>query len=436
MVSDHLKTPYTQNVVFSVQRELPKGVTVDLGYVGTFGRKLLSKADWAQYLNLRDPVSGMTLWEAYNQIVDLIGPDPFRPLLDPFTDPIPDIPFFDNVMPNLGAVTSAMDGVPLLSNTAAFYYQATFFAPSWADTVHRVDVVMPLFFGFSPYAAGQGSPTTGGQVLFQTQHNRLPGWRNWGSSSYHGFQMTVSKATGSVMFAANYTLSKAMDNGSAAENGDMLVGVFAGLVPNAFASKAHRRLSDYDLRHNFNANWVVQLPFGRGHRFGGDGPGWLDQVIGGWQVSGTWLWRSGFPRGAGNGPNWATNFWLAGPSQTRGSISSNLNKSAPGGPNLFSDPDAARAALAYTRPGDVGRDNYITLAAFFQMDLGLAKSFKMPWGEGHRLQFRWEAYNVFNNVNFHSDDVDISIESVATFGRFFSTAGTPRIMQFALRYDF
>lgn len=446
MVSNHLKTPYTQNFTFSIQRELPTGVTVDLAYVGTLGRQLLAKADWAQYLNLRDPDSGLTFWEAYNQIVDLIGLDPFRPALDPFTDPIPDIAYFDNIFPNLGTATAAMDGVPLLSNTAAFYYQTTFFAPSWADALFFIDVSMPLNFGFSPYCldpactnTGLGNPATGGQAFFQTQYNNLPGWRNWGSSNYHGFQMSVSKSTGNLLFAANYTLSKSIDNGSAAENADLLptniAGLF-GLIPNAFEPKAHRRLSDYDLRHNFNANWVYELPFGRGQALGSGVPGWVDQIIGGWQLSGTMLWRSGFPLGAGNGANWTTNYWLTTSAETTGPVVSDLDKSAEGGPNLFSDPDTARSNLAYTRPGGVGRDNFITSPGFFQLDSGVAKSFRLPWGESHRLQFRWETYNLFNNVNFDSDNIDIDIETIATFGRMFSSSGTPRVMQFALRYDF
>jgi hypothetical protein len=448
VVSSDLKTPYTQNLTFSIQRELPKGIVVDAAYVGTLGRQLLSRADWAQYLNLRDPASGTTFWQAYNQIADMIGPDPFAPALDPFADPIPDIAYIDNIFPNMA---NAMDGVfgPLgLSNTAAFYFlTANFFAPSWADALHFLDVTMPIRFGLSPYCLdpacvepGLGNPNNPvslapGQVFFQEQYIALPGWRNWGSSNYHSLQLTARKSVGDLVFTANYTFSKAIDNGSVAENENFLSSIFSGQIPNAFAPKAHRARSNYDVRHNFNANWVYQLPFGEGRWLGGGVAGWANQIIGGWQVSGLWIWRSGFPLSPGNGPNWPTNWNVAGPSTKTGPITSSLDKSADNGPNLFSDPAAAQANLAYTRPGDVGSRNYLTSAAFFQVDLGVAKSFKLPW-EGHRLQFRWETFNVFNNVNFDTDDVSFNINRTATFGRFFSTAGTPRVMQFALRYEF
>jgi hypothetical protein len=72
----------------------------------------------------------------------------------------------------------------------------------------------------------------------------------------------------------------------------------------------------------------------------------------------------------------------------------------------------------------------------FQLDTNLAKSFTMPWNEGHRLQFRWEAYNIMNTVRFDTWTMSLDLGNDATFGNFQSMLMEPRIMQFGLRYDF
>jgi hypothetical protein len=65
-------------------------------------------------------------------------------------------------------------------------------------------------------------------------------------------------------------------------------------------------------------------------------------------------------------------------------------------------------------------------------DIGVAKSFALPW-EGHSIQFRAEAYNAFNNVNFIQPS--LSLQNPTQFGEYQNTM-PPREMQFALRYEF
>lgn len=451
LVDDNLKTPYSLDVDSSFQREII-GTTFEAAYVGTFGRQLLVRSDFAQVMwNFRDPVSAMTLEEAFNRIVDLIGPDPFNPRIDP-SGPgvfaIPAIPFFENTMPNLAG--RSIGG----SATQEFYVLATRFAPSWTDVLFLLDVNLPLA-GFSPWRfaldpEGNGLPGPGvpGRVLFQQQFNGLLGWINSGSSSYHSFQLSARRAMGSLVFNANYVISKSIDNGSSGENADFVspfIGL--GLLPNALRPKAHRAVSDFDLRHNFNANWVVELPFGSGRVLGRNASGSLERLIGGWQVAGTWRWRSGFPLSPGNGFFFPTNFSDPGSGTVIASLTSSVTRGAPGGPNLFSDPEAARRSIAFTRPGAVGSRNVIRSDAFFSIDLGIAKTFAL--GKMARLQFRLEAFNVLNNVNFDTDPGgspfptlnNLDPTAPAVFGRFTNTAGGfpqqgAREMQFVLRLDF
>jgi hypothetical protein len=83
-------------------------------------------------------------------------------------------------------------------------------------------------------------------------------------------------------------------------------------------------------------------------------------------------------------------------------------------------------------PGEVGTRAAIRLDDLLNFDIAVSKAFRMP-GEGHRLQFRAEAFNAFNNVYFFNPNLDAN--SPSNFGQF-TRAGAPRVMQFALRYEF
>jgi len=78
----------------------------------------------------------------------------------------------------------------------------------------------------------------------------------------------------------------------------------------------------------------------------------------------------------------------------------------------------------------------------FSLDAGLSKSFQMPWNENHKLTIRWETFNV-TNTQYLTGNADVTNgldpqfnSPSPTFYNFTSIQGTPRVMQFALRYDF
>ena len=73
----------------------------------------------------------------------------------------------------------------------------------------------------------------------------------------------------------------------------------------------------------------------------------------------------------------------------------------------------------------------VRLANFYNTDLALTKNLNLT--NGHRIQFRAEAFNAFNNVNFTNVSLDAS--SPNSFGQFTATSPA-RVMQFALRYEF
>jgi hypothetical protein len=108
-----------------------------------------------------------------------------------------------------------------------------------------------------------------------------------------------------------------------------------------------------------------------------------------------------------------------------------------GGPNLWQNPSAALAAFSLTLAGQSGTRNTIRGDGFFDIDTGVGKSFTMPYSESHRLQFRWETFNLTNSVRFDPNlGIGLSLTSSSTFGNLTRQLGSPREMQFALRYSF
>ena len=82
-----------------------------------------------------------------------------------------------------------------------------------------------------------------------------------------------------------------------------------------------------------------------------------------------------------------------------------------------------------------GQRNGVRGDGYFTLDLGLAKRFVMPW-EGHSLQFRWEVFNVTNTARFDPWTASLSLGGRGSFGRYQDLLTNPRVMQFALRYEF
>ena len=287
-------------------------------------------------------------------------------------------------------------------------------------------------------------PSTGTNTFFNSQFSSLYGWRSISNANYHAMQVNLRHPMKhGVQFDFNYTFSKSIDIFSDATR----VGAWGGLggqIINAWAPNQLRGVSDYDTRHQFNANWIAELPFGRGRAVGRNSNRLVDAIIGGWQLSGVHRMTSGFPVNISNGFQWPTNWQLSGngllvsPVKT-GAFSINSGPNA-GNISLFSNGTDAINAFQNPFPGQGGARNQIRGQGYFGLDAGLAKRWKMPYSERQTLQFRWEVFNVLNTKRFDvqslpltsSGELDIS----STFGNYSRLLTNPRVMQFALRYEF
>nr|HQU94243.1 TonB-dependent receptor [Pyrinomonadaceae bacterium] len=112
-------------------------------------------------------------------------------------------------------------------------------------------------------------------------------------------------------------------------------------------------------------------------------------------------------------------------------------------PSLFGGCDRTYAYQSWrnAKPGETGDRNVIRLPGYIGLDMGLAKAFNMPW-EGHKLQFRMEVFNVTNTQRF-GETVNQQLEvdpqanlPASDWWNFSGIQGTPRVMQFGLRYSF
>jgi hypothetical protein len=257
----------------------------------------------------------------------------------------------------------------------------------------------------------------------------MPTWMNAGSANYNGVTFSLRRAFASgLAFDFNYSLSHSIDNASAAEGG---AGQDGAVIQNVFAPGQFRGSSDFDIRHLINANVVYELPFGKGKPFLTGAPGWLDQIVGGWQVSSIMRFSSGLPTIVQGNYTWNTNYWQNSLAIPTAAFSSRVGYDTNGNPSLFANANAVNG-FADQYPGQVGSRALLRLAPLKNFDIAVAKSFRMPW-EGHRLQFRAEAFNAFNNVNFIKPS--LALHNPTTFGEFSDTT-PPRVMQFALRYEF
>jgi hypothetical protein len=109
-------------------------------------------------------------------------------------------------------------------------------------------------------------------------------------------------------FDFNYTFSHSIDNGSATEAG---AGEEGAAIQDIWNFSAFRGSLDFDIRHNFNANFMYALPFGKGKLLLKNAPGWVDQIVGGWQLSNIWRYSTPLPSAVEGDLAYNTNYWLS-----------------------------------------------------------------------------------------------------------------------------
>ncbi|HZB45073.1 MAG TPA: TonB-dependent receptor, partial [Pyrinomonadaceae bacterium] len=440
-----LTTPYNYGVNFSYGREVGKGLSFEVSYVGRLARNLLAQRDIMHLNNLRDPQSGQTWYEAMNILVD------YRLAGVPITSVQP-LPFFENVLRGLGGATFNVLGTPTVLSATQRAYRSI--------ALPSVGGLNVTDYTFRQLQWDDQPTSIFANTFFHPQYAALNTWSTIAKSNYHAAQVSVRQRFRNDLTADfNYSFGHSHDNASGIQS----VGNFSSsaFIFNPLDLDSNYGSSDFDVRHIVNANWVWGLPVGQGKAFLSDTNKVADALLGGWQLTGIFRWNSGFPTGGANRPfgfqRWPTNWNLSSGLVRVAPLESSPSNNVNGSPNIFSDPTAAYLGFRDARPGEAGDRNVFRLPGYFALDAGLYKTFKMPW-EGHAVTFRWEVYNVTNTqrltspTGFSVSAVDPYLQgrfglpaitqAPADFGRFTATQ-TPlnetkagRVMQFALRYVF
>ncbi len=420
-VSPNLVAPYSYVMNASYSREIPGKNTIEIGYIGRLGHKQLLQQDTFQPLTqFKDPQSGQTWAQAATVLRQLSdsGVTPAQIKANPAM--VATVPFIENMFP-------ALANLYIPGSATANYFDMVYRqnAGSQLDALNQVDRGPSKQF---PNCIVR----TGCNTFFPLQNAGNRTWVNAGSSSFHGLLVTLRRRySNGLSYDFNYTWSHSIDTSSSPEGG---AGAGGAVIQDSFNPAAFRGPSDFDARHQINSNVLYELPFGTNKLILSGASKFVNQIVGGWQVSMLARYRSGLPTTISYGGLYPTNYLTSAiaivkPGSTVPATGVNFDQN--GAPSIFRSTTASSNFIEQY-PGGTGTRGIVRLAPFRNFDIALAKAFPLPF-EGHRIQFRAEAFNAFNNVNFYNPN--LSLASTTVFGEF-QNASPARVMQFALRYEF
>jgi len=444
-LDERIKSPTNYMWNLTYERELPKGLVIQASYIGRLGRSLLLSRDVMMPNNLTDPKSGMDWYTAAGMIEDLrrnlalqgiTSSSPTATIQAAIANLQP-IPFFENLFGSVPGFAAFMVGgnrantFGINNATRAVFGDAFFFnGNDWTTTqadmdFARLDADLDVLF-------------------YQPQYGALSSFTTVGNSEYHGGTLSVRERLGnSLTMDFNYTFSKSMDDASGLQTSGSFGGTF---ILNPLRQHDSWAVSDFDVRHivNFNALW--QLPMGRNRWLSFGGNKLADTILGNWQLSSIMRWNSGYPIGAPfDAATWATNWNVQSYGVRVRDIQACPTRGGLQPPRLFGcDPDQAYQSFRNAKPGETGDRNAFRLPGYFNLDIGLNKSFNIK--EGQKLELRFEAFNVTNTQRmggilatrdgYGLVDVPQASSAPTNFSNFVSIQGNRRVMQFGFRYVF
>jgi hypothetical protein len=422
---------YSWNLTY--ERELPHGLVFQTSYIGRLARKLIASRDVMALNNLVDPKSGVDWYTAATQLEIL------RAQGVPISA-VQQIPYFANILPPniatliddfyFGNCCGVFPNPNTLNQTQAVYAVAlNFYGNDWTDTQDAIE-----------YGLGRN-------IFFHPQYGALSAFSSIAKSNYHAGTLTIRERLGrSLTMDFNYTLSHSHDDASGLQTS---TGYGEAFILNPLRQSDQFAESDFDIRQIINANAVWELPIGRGRKFFSGMGSAGNAILGGWQLSGIYRWNSGLPIGSPyDDARWATN-WNAQSNTVR--IVPVETCPTRGGKLFGCNTLAAYKSFRNARPGETGDRNVLRLPGYINLDLGLGKSFDMPWGEKHKLQVRFEAFNVTNTqrmgaVDFSRTGYGLGLDPQSSIGgiddiptnwsNFTGIQGQPRVMQLGVRYNF
>ncbi len=258
---------------------------------------------------------------------------------------------------------------------------------------------------------------------------------NVANSRYNSFQLSWNRRfTHGFAFGLAYTLSKSMDDGSAQRD----------IIPNTYDAHNLWGQSDFDVRHIMIINYIYELPFLRNQH------NLAAKVLGGWQVSGITQFQTGLPFSVANSNDYAGvgqdgsmqgtgasgQFWVMNATPA---IVHDIALNGSSDAKYWFKTTDSNGNLLFSQPAKntfnsqpAGFRNVLHNPGFQNWNVGLFKKFSFTEKTG--MQFRAEAFNVFNHPNWGNVNTDPT--NLATFGKITSKTNDVRNLQLSLRLYF
>ena len=296
--------------------------------------------------------------------------------------------------------------------------------PALCLSLSQPSEVSPATPTCGPFGESNVYTTASGQVIHGTRGLLGPDFGSdtnqatIGNSSFNSFQLSLRHATGRLEFLAGYTFSKSLDQSSN-----------LGEEVNPLNPALSKALSAFDVEHNFVVSYSYRLPFDQIFK--------ENRMTRGWVLSGITRFSTGFPVTLynygdnsllGAAPNGINNYGVDEPQYMTGPLE--LNGDPRNGHPYFNT--ALFGLQPLGTPGNAKRRFFFGPGSN-NYDMAMLKY--MPITESKNLQFRLEAFNIFNHAQFCGpSSVNGNINS-ASFGQVVSAAA-PRLMQAAIKFNF
>ena len=370
---------------------------------GASASKPDSNVDWTQYL----PITGV--------------PSFFRGNVPPYTESYTlsvERQIAANTLLNVGYVGSEAHHLLVLTS-------ANPGNPALCLSLSQPSDVMPGTATCGPfgesgtYTMPSGAVVHGTRGPFSSQFAAVTYQKTIANSDYNALQINLRHNSGPLEFMAGYTYSKSLDESSSLAE-----------AVNPINAELSRALSAFDMRHNFVVSYNWRLPISKVLR--------RDNVwTQGWALSGVSRFATGFPVTLYNNndtsllgtiPNGINNNGVDTPNFAPGNLQLNTNPRS-GSPAfntaLFSLPSLGQIGNAPRR--------FFDGPGIYNFDMAVQKNVRLS--ESKSLDFRLEAFNVFNHAQFYGAAAVNGNISSANFGEFVSAAA-PRLMQLAAKFSF
>jgi hypothetical protein len=251
-----------------------------------------------------------------------------------------------------------------------------------------------------------------------------------GDSTYHSLQVKIEKRfhSGGTVLGA-YTFSKILSNAETLTTWlDSPTGV-AG-IQNWYNLSAEKALSSFDSRQRVTVSYVYDLPFGKGKKFLPGVHGLSDRLVSGWGINGLTTFQKGFPLGITATPNTTGLNTGLRPNVAAG-CSETISGSAQSRINQWFNTACFSLPAPYTFGNESRTDSSLRGPGIANYDFAVFKRTAIT--ERFNVEFRAEAFNLFNRVQFGQPNLAYTTAANSTFGVISSQLNQPRLMQMALR---